>query len=124
VTIVVAGDPASALARERELWDAYRSGDRERIEALVDPLALDVERSGPLARDAVLAAVARMRIDAYEIADLAVRRVGDVEIVTYRATVAGAYDGRPFDAREVWATSVWSAIDGGWRLVHRHESPA
>jgi ketosteroid isomerase-like protein len=65
-----------------------------------------------------------MRIDAYEIADLAVRRVGDLEFVTYRATVAGAYVGRPFDAREVWATSVWFEAGSAWRLVHRHESPA
>ena len=45
-------------ARERELWEAFRANDRERLEAMIDPEALDVGPAGPRTRDQVLAALA------------------------------------------------------------------
>jgi hypothetical protein len=121
---LVEADAAAAASRERELWEAYRAKDRERIEALVDPLALDAGPAGALDRDGVVAAVGRMRIDAYDITDLRARRTGAVEIVTYRSRAEGAYEGAPLPARDVVCTSVWCLDGGRWRLVHRHESPA
>ena len=119
------GDPEPALARERELWEAYAANDRGRLAALVDPLALDVGPQGAvLERERVLDAVARMEIASYSIVDLTVRTLGEVEVVTYRAHVEGAYGGAPFPTRDVAVTSVWALIDRGWRLVHRHESAA
>ena len=114
----------SAYEREAALWEAYRAGDRERLEALVHPDALDVGTGGALTRAQVLDTVARMRIDSYTIDDLVARRFGDVEIVTYAATVEGTYRGAPFTHPMVFATSVWALDAGAWRLVHRVECPA
>jgi ketosteroid isomerase-like protein len=114
----------AALARERRLWEAYRSGSRRRLERLIDEAALDVQAAGPLDREAVIQAVGRMRIDGYTIEAFSVRRVGDVEIATYRSTVDGTYRGTPFPSREVNATTVWARSGRAWRVVHRHESPA
>lgn len=116
------GDAEAALAREVELWEAFRRRDRAAVERLVDPLALDVERRGPLDRDGVLAAIERMTVSAYALSGLRARSASGVEIVTYEARVDGTYAGAPFPARRVAVTSVWEPADGGWRLVHRHES--
>ncbi len=117
------GDASPALTRERELWDAYVSRDRERIETLVDPLALDVGPSGSSDRERVIELVSLMQIDSYAIDDVHVLAHGDTEIVSYRATVDGTYRGVPFAARDVLCTSVWVRDGGPWRLAHRHESP-
>ena len=114
----------AALDRERRLWEAYRSGAREAMERLIDPSALDVGAGGALDREGVISVVSDMRIDGYTIDDVRVRRLGDVEIVTYRSTVEGTYRGAPFPARQVWATTVWARTGRAWRVVHRHESPA
>lgn len=119
---LTAGDGAAALARERDLWEAYRSRDRFRLEALILPLALDVGLGGTLDRDTALEVVADLTIDAVEIADLSVRAFGDVEVVTYRASTSGTYRGRPLRAPDVVATTVWVRTDAGWRVAHRHES--
>ena len=105
-----AGDAARAVARERDLWEAYRSGDRERIEALVDPLALDVGPHGQRTRDEVVEAVRRMAIVGYTIDGMTVRSHDSLEIVTYRSEVDGTYRGKPFPARSVVTTSVWFEI--------------
>ncbi len=112
------------LERERLLWRTYQLSDRTMLEQLIDPLALDVGLGGALGREAVLAAVAGMRIEGFAIKDLTARRVGDVEIVVYQSTVIGTYKGEPFPARRVHATTVWARAHDAWRVVHRHESPA
>jgi ketosteroid isomerase-like protein len=124
VAALTEGDRDAALARERELWEAFRARDRARIEALVDPLALDVGPAGALSRDGVVDAVAHMRIDSFAIDVLAVRSRDDVDVVTTRSTVEGTYRGAPFPDASVLATSVWARARDGWRLLHRHESPA
>lgn len=117
------GDAALALARERDLWEAYVTRNRDRIETLVDPLALDVGPSGARDRDEVLAMLDDLRVDRYSIEDLVVREVGSTSVATYRATVEGSYRGSPFRHATVIATSVWVHDRGAWRLVHRTETP-
>ncbi len=113
-----------AAERERRLWTAYQSRNREQLEAIIDPDALDIGPGGILSRDQVAAAVRRMRIESFAIEDLTVRALGpDVEVVSYRSTVIGTYEGRPFAAPVVNSTSVWSKKCGEWRLVHRAECP-
>lgn len=112
-----------AYAREIGLWEAYRDKDRERLESLIHPDAFDIGPAGPLTRDEVIEAVDRMQIDAFELEAFVERAFGDTSVVTYRATVAGAYAGRPFEHATVYATSVWVRADSAWRLVHRAETP-
>lgn len=113
-----------AIERERQLWLAYQSGDRDRIEALVAPDAIDIGPGGILTRDEVLAAVEQMRIESFELDDVRVRAVRpDLEIVVARSTVAGTYRGKAFLASVVRSTSIWSRDTGAWRLVHRVECP-
>ncbi len=117
-------DSHEAVERERRLWAAYQSRNREQLEALIDPDALDVGPGGILSRDQVAEAIERMRIESFTIEDLTVRALGlDVEVVSYRSTVNGTYGGRPFAAPVVNSTSVWSRRCGEWRLVHRAECP-
>lgn len=113
-----------AIERERQLWLAYQSGERARIEALVAPDAIDVGPGGILSRDEVLAAIGQMRIQSFELDDVRVCAARpDLEIVVARSTVAGTYRGKPFPASVVRSTSIWSREAGAWRLVHRVECP-
>lgn len=121
----IAAGSDGALERERQLWLAYQSRDRARIEALIAPDAIDVGPGGILTRDEVLAAVEQMSIQSFELDDVRICAVRpDLEIVVARSTVAGTYRGKPFPASVVRSTSVWSREAGVWRLVHRVECPA
>lgn len=123
--MLVEGDAAAierALAREIELWEAYRAKDIAALERLIDPLALDVGPQGVATREKVFEAVMRMEIAGYTFDELHLRSLGDLEIVTYRARVDGTYQGRPFAHATVRASSAWAATGRRWRLVHRQES--
>ena len=113
-----------SVERERQLWLAYQSRDRARIEACIAPDAIDIGAGGILNRDEVLAAVDQMRIESFELDDVRVLSVGPgVEIVVSRSVVTGTYRGQPFPASVVRSTSVWARHEGEWRLVHRVECP-
>ncbi len=121
----IAAGSDGALERERQLWLAYQSRDRARIEALIAPDAIDVGAGGILTRDEVLAAVEQMRIQSFEIDDVRVRSLGpDAEIVVSRSTVHGTHRGKPFASSVVRSTSVWARDGESWRLVHRSEIPS
>lgn len=121
------GDAADSLelavARERRLWDAFQSNDVETLRDLIDADACDVGPAGVLSRSEVLGAVAKMHISSYTLESPTLLALGEVEILTYRSTVDGTYDGRPFPARAVLNTSVWVESASGRRLVHRQETP-
>ena len=120
----VASGSDEAIERERQLWLAYQSKERTRIEDLIAADAIDIGPGGILSRDGVLAAVELMSIQSFEFDDVRVCAVGtDVEIVVSRSVVEGKYRGKPFPASVVRSTSVWARDDGTWRLVHRVECP-
>lgn len=118
------GDVDAALARELELWEAYRTHDRATLERLIDPLALDVGPGGMRTRDDVLAAVERVVLRGYALEELVVRRYDTLELVAYRATVDGSYDGAPFKHPVVFTASTWMTRDGRAALLMRVEAPA
>ena len=117
------GDVEAALAREIELWEAFRARDRVAIERLVDPLALDVGPSGVKTRAQILGALDHLALADYAIDALQSVDSKRVSIASYRACVEGSYRGVPFRHREIYATSTWLHADGAMRLVHRTESP-
>lgn len=120
----IAAGSDGAVERERQLWLAYQSRDRARMEALIAPDAIDVGPGGILTREEVLTAVGHMRIQSFELDDVRVCAIRpDLEIVVARSTVAGTYRGNPFPANVVRSTSIWSRDDRAWRLVHRVECP-
>jgi ketosteroid isomerase-like protein len=114
---------SAALERERELWEAFRANDSERLAALIHPTALDVGPSGVLERASVLSAVARMEIVGFSIEEFTLRSFEAVEVVTYRSTVDGTYCGKPFPASVVRTTTVWMRHAERWVVIHRHEAP-
>jgi hypothetical protein len=114
----------AAFDRERRLWDAYQAGSREQLEALIEEAASDVGPTGALDRGAMIDAVGRMRIESYALSEMRVRKLGDVEVVTYRSRVEGTYEGKPFPAPDVYATTVCRRTGGRWREAHRQETPA
>jgi ketosteroid isomerase-like protein len=115
---------SGAPERERELWEAFRTKNAERLVALIHPDALDVGPSGILGRSSVLSAVSRMEIARYSIDGFTLRGFGDVEVVTYLSTVDGTYAGNPFPAPSVRVTTVWMRFADAWVVIHRHETPA
>ena len=116
-------DEARAIAREHDLWDAYRTRDRARLFELLHTDALDVSPAGALDRNAVVAVITRMEIVRYTLEDFVARAFDDVEVVTYRSTVEGTYAGKPFPAPVVRATTVWWRVADAWMVIHRHEMP-
>jgi len=124
---VEAGDAdviEGAFTREVALWEAYRANDRRRLEALIHPDALDVGPAGSRDRDRVIAALARMEIRSYSIENFELRAFENLEVVSYLAVVDGTYEGEPFAASRVFASTVWMREGDSWRVVHRHESPS
>jgi hypothetical protein len=125
--MLVEGDAAAlerALARESALWEAYKNRDIAALERLIDPLALDVGPGGAIGRDCMAGAVLEMEIRAYRLDPISVRVGGRMEILVTLGTVEGTYRGVPFEHTRVISSSTWVETHGGWRLVHRHESPS
>lgn len=116
-------DAERAYDRECALWEAFRASDSVALERLIDERVRDAGPGGVLTRADVLDAVARMSIVGYSIDEFELATFDDVEIVVYRSTVDGLYNGNPFPARLVQCSTVWKRFGDDWRVVHRHESP-
>jgi ketosteroid isomerase-like protein len=113
-------------AIENAFNDAMVSNDVTRIAACIsDDWVLVTPEVGPVSREGMLAAIASGTLSH----DMMVKRLarvkvyGDMAVVTGRGQNTGLFKGEPIRADE-WITDVYRRLDGQWRCVLTHLTPA
>ena len=124
----VAEDPQTAEFRALEIaWSqAMHAQDRERLESFLSPdYTLTVALPTGLSvteREAWLQnAVTVYKIHEFEFTEMAVRRIGDVAIVSSRYKQKATVNGRDRSGN-AFLTDVWVRADGKWRVSARYSS--
>jgi hypothetical protein len=120
----------SALEAEKELGQAMRTNDPEGFCRLLDPDWAIVTGNGELGDepgvgDSICAAIksgnfTRTSYD-MDLAHARVRVYGKVATVTFKLSLAGALNHKPFSVKEV-QTDVLEWQSGGWKSVLTHET--
>lgn len=125
----------SALAAEKELGQAMRTNDPDRFCRLLDADWAVVTGNGDIGagdatgdgkmKEAICAAIkagtlTRKTYD-MDLANARVRVYGDSATVTFKLSLTGALDHKPFSVNEV-QTDVLKWEDGGWKCVLTHET--
>lgn len=119
-------DRVALEAAEEEFNSAMVSNDTGRITDCITPdWVLVTPESGPITAAAILGAIASGVLSH----DRMVKRthhmhlMGDVATVTARGQNSGTFRGAPIAADE-WITDVYRRVEGRWRCVLTHLTPA
>jgi ketosteroid isomerase-like protein len=111
---------------ENAFNDAMVSNDIARIaDCISDDWVLVTPEVGPVSREGMLAAISSGTLSH----DMMVKRLarvkvyGDMAVVTGRGQNTGLFKGDPIRADE-WITDVYRRLDGKWRCVLTHLTPA
>lgn len=111
---------------ENEFSDAMVSNDVARIDACIsDDWVLVTPEVGPVSREGMLAAIGSGTLSHDMMVKQLVRTkvYGDIAVVTGRGQNTGMFRGEPIAADE-WITDIYRRIDGRWRCVLTHLTPA
>ena len=113
-----------------EIEDAFNaamvSNDIGRIaDCISDDWVLVTPEVGPVSREGMLEAIASGRLTHDMMVKTLVRAkvYGDMAVVTGRGRNTGTFRGEPIAADE-WITDIYRRIDGRWRCVLTHLTPA
>jgi ketosteroid isomerase-like protein len=111
---------------ENAFNEAMVSNDVGRIaDCISEDWVLVTPEAGPVSRDGMLAAIASGRLTH----DMMVKKLvrakvyGDMAVVTGRGQNTGTFRGEPIAADE-WITDIYHKVDGRWRCVLTHLTPA
>jgi ketosteroid isomerase-like protein len=123
-----AEDPQTVEFRTLETaWsEAIRAQDRTRLESFLSPdYTLTVARPTRLEvtpRDVWLKnALTSYKLHEFEFSEIAVRRIGDVAIVSSRYRQTATVDGRDRSG-DAFLTDVWVRTGGTWKVSARYSS--
>jgi ketosteroid isomerase-like protein len=120
-------DADAELAHVEQAFNrAMVSNDVERIRACItDDWVLVTPEVGPVSAERILHVIAtgELRHDTMTKDAGRVRVYGDMAVVTARGQNTGEFRGQPQSADE-WVTDVYRRIDGQWRCVLTHLTPA
>jgi len=111
---------------EDDFSAAMISNDVERIAACIsEDWCLVTPEKGPVDCADILAAIESgvLSHDSMSKDVVRVKVYGDIAIVTGRGRNTGMFRGEPISADE-WITDVYRAVDGKWRCVLTHLTPA
>ena len=124
----VAEDPQTAEFKALEIaWSqAIRAQDRERLESFLSPdYTLTVARPTGLnvteREEWLRNAVTVYKIHEFEFTEVAVRRFGEVAIVSSRFKQTATVNGRDRSG-DAFLTDVWVRANGKWRVSARYSS--
>jgi uncharacterized protein (TIGR02246 family) len=121
-------DPAldELAAAEDRFNRAMIANDVAAIAACVaDDWVLVTPEAGPVSRERILHVIGcgELTHETMTKDPVRVQLLGDVAIVTARGRNTGTWRGQPMAADE-WVTDVYRRIDGDWRCVLTHLTPA
>ena len=113
-------DRVATLATERAQLVALVSGDVDAARALHHPdFQLITPRGIPLSSEQYLAefATGRLRYVSWEPEDIAMRQIGDVAVIRYRARLEVDSDGARLAGFTCWHIDSYERIDGRWLVA-------
>jgi uncharacterized protein (TIGR02246 family) len=113
-------------ALEDHFNDAMVSNDVQRIaQCMSEDWTLVTPEKGPISREAILHAIASGILVHDSMTKQVVRAsvYGDMAVVTGRGSNTGTFRGEPIRADE-WITDVYRQVQGQWRCVLTHLTPA
>ena len=112
------------LSLERQMWDAFSTGDSQAFARLVSPQALMITGGSRSSGAFYAQMVAGVHLARYELRDVAVLDLGpQAAAIHYTVEVVDAPG--PLDLSGTYrVSSVWQQQDGAWRLVLNHDSIA
>jgi ketosteroid isomerase-like protein len=113
-------------AIENAFNDAMVSNDIARIaDCISEDWVLVTPEVGPVSREGMLDAIGSGRLTHDRMVKTLVRTkvYGDMAVVTGRGQNTGTFRGEPMAADE-WITDIYRRIDGRWRCVLTHLTPA
>lgn len=123
----MADDGTSELAQvEHAFNQAMVSNDVDQIRACItDDWVLVTPEVGPVPAARILHVIAsgELRHDTMTKDVGRIKVYGDVAVVTARGQNTGQFRGQPLSADE-WVTDVYRRVDGQWRCVLTHLTPA
>lgn len=118
------------LAQFIEIENAFNaamvSNDVDRIAVCIaDDWVLVTPEVGPVSRERILDVIASGTLSHASMTKNIVRAklYGDIAVVTGRGQNTGKFKGEPIGADE-WITDIYRNIDGKWRCVLTHLTPA
>jgi hypothetical protein len=112
-------DATSGAGFERAFWRDIKDKDWKDLHAHLASNFLFLAPSGPLDRDAALAAFQRMDVKDFSLGDLQTQLNGDTFVVTYTITLRGSSGGQPLPEQPQLRMTVWQQQKSGWvALAH------
>lgn len=121
-----APDSVDFQALEDQFNRAMVSNDVDQIDACItDDWVLVTPERGPVGRSTILQVIRDgvLAHDSMSKVVVRARRYGDLAVVTGRGQNTGQFRGEPIRADE-WITDVYQRVDGRWRCVLTHLTPA
>lgn len=119
-------DDVLAIIEQHEaaLRAAMLANDVESLEALLDDDLVFTAPDGQIMSQSDDLAVHRaklLRLDKLDLYGTAAHAIGDMILVTTRATLAGQFDSMTFDGTFAY-TRLWRRSGNSWRVVAGHAS--
>ncbi len=117
----MADDIADVKKDEIELWEAWHNQDVKKWSELTSPEYVWSDGRQIRGYSAVEKEFGMGKLAQYKTSDMqAVRISADVIVLSYRASINGVYNGKPFQS-DVAECSVWTKSGGKWRNVMLQE---
>ena len=121
---MMAAPADSAEAREQRMWSNVQAGNMEVFRAELDDEFIAVYPFGINDKAGEVSALERQKLQSFKLSDFLVRPMsGSVELVNYKASVKGSYEGTDISG-DYRVTSVWKSDGGAWKLAYRSEMKA
>lgn len=117
-------DIAEVEKREESLRTAMLSGDVGALSSLIDDRLVFTGPDGTVlnkTQDLSAHESGILKFSKLDIADSSVHQIGDMVLVTTKATLAGTFGERSIDGMFAY-TRLWSRSSGQWRVVAGHAS--
>lgn len=116
---------ADHVTRERQVMDAIKRKDWDAFAAHLADDQLYVGAEGVQDKAATVAAVKKLDLTEYTLADPRVVRIDqDLVVVTYTTTAQGTYDGRPIPTGTQRESTAWVNRGGRWLAVFHQDTEA
>lgn len=110
-------------AREKQVWSAVETKNYDAFAALLASDYLEVNSIGVFDKAATLTATRKVSLSDVSFSDWKILPIDKLAVlVTYTASFKGTYDGKPFPATSVRASSAWVNRDGQWLSIYHQET--
>jgi hypothetical protein len=114
---------ADIIAKEKAAWDAFRKKDADVFGKMLAPDYLQVTDAGPMDKSTSIAGMKDFEITDVTFADWKMLPVDkDAVIITYTATVKGAFKGQAVPPGPYREASAYVNRNGEWVAIYYQES--